>query len=129
MKRLSLKHILKEQDDNLDMIVGIIDMLLQIEDIKNRKEVALDQIKKFKEEGIHFDYQSFLDAVGVSNSEEITENVFREPTDRDAKLFISSVLKLGSRDNIFDKFMKKNKIKSDELVTLVNLVAKELLKF
>jgi hypothetical protein len=128
MKRLSLKPILKEQDDNIDMIVGIIDMLLQIDDIQNRKEIALDQIKQFKEQGIHFDYNSFLDAVGVSNIAEIKENIFKEPTEKDAKLFISSVLKLGSRDNIFDKFMKKNKIRSDELITLVNLVGKELSK-
>jgi hypothetical protein len=128
MKNLRLKNILKEQDDNIDMIVGIIDMLLQIEDLENRKSIALDQIKKFKEEGIHFDYNSFLDAVGVSNMGEIRENVFREVDEKDAKLFISSVLKLGSRDNIFDKFMKKNKIRSDELITLVNLVGKELSK-
>jgi hypothetical protein len=128
LKNLRLKNILKEQDDNIDMIIGIIDMLLQIEDLENRKSIALDQIKQFKEEGIHFDYNSFLDAVGVSTVGEIKENIFREADEKDAKLFISSVLKLGSRDNIFDKFMKKNKIRSDELITLVNLVGKELSK-
>jgi hypothetical protein len=90
MKRLKLKPILKEQDDNIDMIVGIIDMLLQIKDIENRKEIALDQIKQFKEQGIHFDYNSFLDAVGVSN-EEISETIFITPIKKDLKFSISNI--------------------------------------
>jgi hypothetical protein len=46
----------------------------------------------------------------------------------DADKFISEVLKMGSRDNMFDKFMKKEKINSNELTPLVNLVAQRLIQ-
>lgn len=43
-----------------EMVVGIIDILKQVDDKENRKKIALNMIKKFKEEGIEFDYQKFL---------------------------------------------------------------------
>jgi len=48
------------------------------------------------------------------------------PSERDADMFISQVLKLGSKDNLFDKYMKSKKINPDELSTLVGLVADRL---
>ena len=53
----------------------------------------------------------------------INENI---PSERDADMFISQVLKLGSKDNLFDKYMKSKKINPDELSTLVGLVADRL---
>ena len=40
----------------------------------------------------------------------------------DASNFISDVLKLGSKQNLFDAYMKKNGISPDELSALVNQV-------
>jgi hypothetical protein len=45
------------------------------------------------------------------------------PTVQDADAFISDVLKLGSRVNLFDQFMKKEGINPNELTTLVTMVA------
>jgi hypothetical protein len=53
----------------------------------------------------------------------INENI---PSERDADMFISQVLKLGSKDNLFDKYMKSKKINPDELSTLIGLVADRL---
>lgn len=53
----------------------------------------------------------------------INENI---PSERDADMFISQVLKLGSKDNLFDKYMKGKKINPDELSTLIGLVADRL---
>ena len=53
----------------------------------------------------------------------LNENI---PSERDADMFISQVLKLGSKDNLFDKYMKSKKINPDELSTLVGLVADRL---
>lgn len=47
---------------------------------------------------------------------------------KDADKFISEVLKMGSRDNLFDRFIKKEKINSEELTTLVYIVAQRLLQ-
>ena len=44
-----------------EMVVGIIEILKQVEDRKNRMKIALNMLKKFKEEGIEFDYQKFID--------------------------------------------------------------------
>ena len=46
----------------------------------------------------------------------------------DADKFIADVLKLGSRDNIFDKFMKKEGIKPIELTTLIRAVANRIIE-
>jgi hypothetical protein len=47
--------------DEKEMVVGIIEILKQVEDPKNRMRIALNMLKKFKEEGIEFDYQKFMD--------------------------------------------------------------------
>jgi hypothetical protein len=46
--------------NDLEMVVGIIDILKQVKDKENRKEIALNMIKQFKEEDIDFDYSKFL---------------------------------------------------------------------
>jgi len=50
----------------------------------------------------------------------------KEATAQDADAFITEVLKLGSRVNLFDQFMKKEGIDPNELSTLVSLVAERL---
>ena len=53
----------------------------------------------------------------------INENI---PSEKDADDFISQVLKLGSKDNLFDKYMKAKKMNPNELSTLVGSVADRL---
>jgi len=47
------------------MIRGIIEILLQVKDLENRKEIALNQIEIFKRENIKFDYNEFLEKCKV----------------------------------------------------------------
>jgi hypothetical protein len=47
------------------MVVGIIDILNKVRDLDNRREIALNQIEKFKNEGIVFDYTEFITKVGL----------------------------------------------------------------
>ena len=49
--------------DEKEMVVGIIEILKQVEDPRNRMKIALNMLKKFKEEDIEFDYQKFVDAL------------------------------------------------------------------
>ena len=49
--------------DEKQMVIGIIEILKQVDDRKNRMKIALNMLKKFKEEGIVFDYQKFMDAL------------------------------------------------------------------
>lgn len=55
-----LKSISELTHDEKPMINGIIDILLQVKDVENREQIAKDQIKIFKKEGIKFDYEEFL---------------------------------------------------------------------
>ena len=50
-----------EEDSNVDMVLGVLSILRQIDDKENRKRVAVDMIKKFKEQDIDFDYKEFLE--------------------------------------------------------------------
>lgn len=47
--------------DEKEMVIGIIEILKQVEDPKNRMRIALNMLKKFKEEDIEFDYRKFID--------------------------------------------------------------------
>ena len=53
---------------------------------------------------------------------QINEKELRKVEPSDANDFINDVLKLGSKQNLFDTFMKKNGISPDELSALVNQV-------
>jgi hypothetical protein len=53
---------------------------------------------------------------------QINEKELRKVEPSDANDFINDVLKLGSKQNLFDTFMKKNGISPDELSVLVNQV-------
>ena len=50
----------QEDNNNIDMVLGILSILKQIKDPENRKKVAVDMIRKFKEDDINFDYQEFI---------------------------------------------------------------------
>ena len=49
-----------------------------------------------------------------------------KPTDQHVSDFISDVLKLGSKQNIFDTFIRKNNIDPNELSTFISMVANKL---
>ena len=53
------------------MIDGIVDMLNQVEDIENRKEMALDRLEDFENEGIDIDPEEFLSRCGLGPENEI----------------------------------------------------------
>ena len=44
-----------------DMVTGIADILNQVKDKDNRKDIAEDQIDQFKKENIVFDYSEFME--------------------------------------------------------------------
>ena len=64
---IKLTHILSEvlHPNQKEMVDGIVDMLNQVKDIDNRRDMALDRIEDFKKEGIVFDYNQFLERCGL----------------------------------------------------------------
>jgi hypothetical protein len=64
----------KDLDQNQqDMVYGIVDIIKKIEDLKNRKSVANDMIKKFEDENIEFNYDEFLEMCGLNKKQETDE--------------------------------------------------------
>ena len=61
----SKSKIKSELEDNNDyqMVSGIIDILKKVKDKENRMEIAKDMISQFKREDIKFDYDNFLDSI------------------------------------------------------------------
>ena len=61
----SKSKIKSELEDNNDyqMVSGIIDILNKVKDKENRMEIADDMISQFKREKIKFDYNNFLDCL------------------------------------------------------------------
>jgi hypothetical protein len=65
---IKLKSILKEKLDNNEyqMVDGIIDILNRVKDMSNRKEIADNMVQQFKDENIVFDYNKFYKAIGCN---------------------------------------------------------------
>ena len=59
----SKSEIKSELEDNNDyqMVSGIIDILKKVKDKENRMAIADDMVAQFKAEKIKFDYKKFLD--------------------------------------------------------------------
>lgn len=59
----SKSEIKSELEDNNDyqMVSGIIDILKKVKDKDNRMDIAHDMVAQFKAEKIKFDYKKFLD--------------------------------------------------------------------
>ena len=72
----------EEQPHQKEMIDGIVDMLNQVDDIRNRKEIALDRLKDFHKEGIKLNVKDFLNRIGLSS---ITERHKSTPNERISK--------------------------------------------
>jgi hypothetical protein len=57
-----IKTELKDNND-YQMVSGIIDILKKVKDKENRMEIANDMVSQFKREKIKFDYDNFLDTL------------------------------------------------------------------
>ena len=67
---LRLNHLLKEveepnHDFDRDMVVGVAEILLMVNDMDNRKEIADKMMKKFYSEKVTFDETEFLKLSGI----------------------------------------------------------------
>jgi len=68
------ENIEKELKGNdKDMVNGIIEILNQIKDKNNRMKVAKNMIRKFKKEGVKFNYDDFLKKCQLSKKSETKE--------------------------------------------------------
>jgi hypothetical protein len=62
--------IVKLEDNNdKEMVDGIVELLIKVEDIDNRKEMVIDTIKDFAIQGVKYDLDDFLQRVGVNMSD------------------------------------------------------------
>ncbi len=57
-----IKSELKDNND-YQMVSGIIDILKKVKDKENRMEIANDMVAQFKREKIKFDYDKFIKAL------------------------------------------------------------------
>lgn len=73
-KEETTENIDKELKGNdKDMVNGILEILNQINDKRNRMKVAQNMVKKFKKEGIKFDYDDFFEKCDLSKKIENKE--------------------------------------------------------
>jgi hypothetical protein len=61
------KEKMGDYDDNDDkeMVDGIVDLLLKVKDLENRKEIAKAVIKDFALQGVEYDYDDFLRRIQI----------------------------------------------------------------
>ena len=51
--------------DQRDMITGIVEIIRQVDDLRNRQRIVAGLIRKLSGEGIEFDHELFAGACGV----------------------------------------------------------------
>ncbi len=71
-----MSKVVKEKD--LDMVVGVIEILKKIEDADNREDILEDIIEDFKVQGIEFDY-SVMEKEVMGEEEEPEEEEESKP--------------------------------------------------
>ena len=67
---LRLNNLLKEVEEpnhnfDRDMVVGVAEILLMVNDMDNRKEIADKMMQKFYSEKVKFDDKEFLKLSGI----------------------------------------------------------------
>ena len=68
------KKIDSQLDGNQqDMVYGIINIVKKVKDIDNRRKIANDMVKQFKDENIKFDYNIFMDLCELTTKKDTTE--------------------------------------------------------
>lgn len=66
---LVVRDIYDEAEDK-EMVDGIVELLIKVEDLDNRKQLVIDTIKDFDEQGTIYDLDDFLKRVNVTLSED-----------------------------------------------------------
>ncbi len=67
---LRLNNLLKEVEEpnhnfDRDMVMGVAEILLMVDDMNNRKEIADKMMQKFYSEKVKFDDKEFLKLSGI----------------------------------------------------------------
>jgi hypothetical protein len=64
---IKLTTILKEvsEQQSKDMVNGIADILRDVKDKENRREIAKRMVKKFDREGVKYDEKGFMKMCGI----------------------------------------------------------------
>lgn len=55
----------KKFNKDEEMIEGIVELLIQVEDMENRAKMAIDVLEDFIEQGVEVDYDLFLERIGL----------------------------------------------------------------
>jgi len=61
--------------EDKEMVDGIVELLIKVEDLDNRKQLVIDTIKDFDEQGTIYDLDDFLERVNVTLSEDFEPQV------------------------------------------------------
>lgn len=61
-------------DEDTEMIEGVIDLILQVDDMEERKKVAEHAIRNFMVEGVSFDVNNFLTRLNLLGEIELNED-------------------------------------------------------
>ncbi len=72
---LRLTHLLKEAEEpnhdfDRDMVVGVAEILLMVDDMDNRAEIADRMMDKFDSEDVNYDAEEFMNMSGVGSVNE-----------------------------------------------------------
>lgn len=57
--------------DNQDMVNGIVDLINQVKDVKNKKQIAQNMIKQFKRENIKVDTNEFMKMCNLDGEKKV----------------------------------------------------------
>jgi len=68
--RLPLDYPMIKEDADKEMVDGIIDILNQVKDVKNREDIANNMMKQFDLENVEYDPNQFMSSIGLLSEAE-----------------------------------------------------------
>jgi hypothetical protein len=109
-----------ESNPDKEMIDGVIDLLVKVEDLENRMKMAHDVIRDFGEEGIHFDMNDFMKRIGFDSYDGINTAALPNYVDQTGDLkkkediYLNTILEMASQKGF-------GEVLDIEATTFVNL--------
>ena len=76
------------EENDREMVDGIVDLIIQVDDLEERKKIVERAIETLTEEGVSFDLKDFIRRVGLDGQMEFKQHTFKD----DLKYEITTVV-------------------------------------
>ena len=118
-------------DEDKEMVDGIVELLLRVKDLDNRREMVIATLRDFDEQGVIYNRKDFLNRVGVSLGDEKMSSCSHFSDDEDIMPFFRTHGVPANEYDIVERFEIEfnNNGQPIEFATEIQEIQREILSF